>query len=297
MIQNTNFFLMSQLSGGYATLQSRLIEHGHRMSALRISARPVLAIGGDQLTGKSTLSKRLAQNLHPSTLVSTGTVFRALAKERNVSLPTLCAQALDEPGIDVAVDWGICQIIGADPPEPDPNSSSHTLVLEGRNPGTMASFMRHVMGKPNVVRLYLQCSPLEQAIRYVEREIGPAAGTLARQHAAASTHQLMSVTSSTTGPELTPHAQADLLLAWFRGLPWPAHDDTIRLTATLARFAENLHRDALDLKRFRELYNLDYRDREHYDIVIDTTPNQPEDTYQQALDALKPWERMLRGRS
>ncbi len=292
--------------GGYVTLQRRFLEHGHRMTALRVTALPVLAIGGDQLTGKSTLSKRLAAHFPPSTLVSTGTVFRALAKERNVSLPALCAQAMDEPSIDVAVDWGICRIIGAGQAIVDshPNTHCHPatapplVVLEGRNPGTMASFMRHVMGKPNVVRLYLQCSPLEQAIRYVEREIGPAAGTLARHHAATSSHQMMSRTSTATSPHLTPHAQADLLLAWFRGLPWPTHDDSsIRLTAALARFAENLHRDALDLKRFRELYNLDYRDCEHYDIVIDTTPNQPEETYQQALVALQPWEAVLGGRS
>ncbi len=59
----------------------------------------VVTVGGDQLTGKSTLSKILASKLH-ATYLSAGTVFRMTAKEKGVSVGELSRLAQSDKDID-----------------------------------------------------------------------------------------------------------------------------------------------------------------------------------------------------
>jgi cytidylate kinase len=42
-----------------------------------------------------------------------------------------------------------------------------------------------------------------------------------------------------------------------------------------------------DMKRYRRLYGLDFRDKSHYDLVIDTTRLTPEEVVEKILGAVK----------
>jgi cytidylate kinase len=133
-------------------------QYGLSLEQITLLHGPVIAVGGDQLTGKSTLAKRLASH-YGGKHSSTGIVFRSLAQQRGLTLVQLLEQAKIEPAIDVHCDFGICSLIGS-------HGGPYPLVIEGRNPACMASLMQ-ALSKRNVVKVYLKCSLAEQAIRFV----------------------------------------------------------------------------------------------------------------------------------
>ena len=67
-----------------------------------IASRPVITIGGDQLTGKSTLGRQLAEDMGAD-YWSTGKFLRKMADERGVSVAEMSRQAAHDPIIDVTV--------------------------------------------------------------------------------------------------------------------------------------------------------------------------------------------------
>jgi cytidylate kinase len=138
----------------------------HAIEKLRnsVTSNLVITLGGDQLTGKSTLSKRL-QQLLDGKLVSAGTFFRARAAELGISVPALSRQALSDPSIDISIDYSLCSAICK-------GDDRKILILEGRQPSVMATFMNIKCKKEQIIRIFLYCSPLEQALRYMEREVG-----------------------------------------------------------------------------------------------------------------------------
>ncbi len=49
------------------------------------------------------------------------------------------------------------------------------LLLLGRNPAVMAAYCRRILGKKDVLSMYLSCSPRVQARRFLTREVDKAA--------------------------------------------------------------------------------------------------------------------------
>ena len=129
-----------------------------------ITDKPMILIAGDQLTGKSTQAKNLA-DFFDGSFHSVGALFREAAKNRGITVAEQAKLLLVERGIDVEIDYKTCQVItGSD-------IDTSLGVVEGRQPAYMGSFMTS-LGKKNVIRLYLQCSIREQALRFLRREVG-----------------------------------------------------------------------------------------------------------------------------
>ena len=112
-----------------------------------ITDKPMILIAGDQLTGKSTQAKRLADYLGGS-FHSVGALFRDAAKKRGISVAEQAKLLLVERGIDVEIDYKTCQVISGF------GMKSNLGVVEGRQPAYMGSYMAS-LGKVNIIRLYL----------------------------------------------------------------------------------------------------------------------------------------------
>lgn len=56
--------------------------------------------------------------------------------------------------------------------------SLSTIFGLGRNPGVMAAYCRDILGKKNIVSIYLSCSPRLQALRFLKRELPPNVSSL-----------------------------------------------------------------------------------------------------------------------
>ncbi|MHA2171726.1 MAG: (d)CMP kinase [Candidatus Kariarchaeaceae archaeon] len=65
--------------------------------------RSIIAIGGPHGSGKSSVARRLAEELEMN-YVSAGKIFRELATERNYSLKEFSTLAINEPDIDYQID-------------------------------------------------------------------------------------------------------------------------------------------------------------------------------------------------
>src|SRR3989475_8055627 len=78
----------------------------------REGIRMILVIGGPPGSGKTTVAERWAAT-HHYILVSAGTKFRAMAKERGMSLEALGRAAEKDPSIDRALDRAILEEIRA----------------------------------------------------------------------------------------------------------------------------------------------------------------------------------------
>eukprot|EP00455_Lapot_gusevi_P002973 TRINITY_DN1122_c0_g3_i1.p1 TRINITY_DN1122_c0_g3~~TRINITY_DN1122_c0_g3_i1.p1 ORF type:complete len:180 (+),score=31.18 TRINITY_DN1122_c0_g3_i1:436-975(+) len=154
------------------------------------------------------------------------------------------------------------------------------LVLEGRQPATMATYVSE-LGKNNVLRIYLQCSFLEQAIRFVEREVDEHAGATIRRHLQPN----MVSFGSASNP-----SNVEELIQWNREIRTQMSKlDIANISQMCDQFEKNQMRDYYDLQRFCGLYGkeMDFHNREFYDIVIDTTPNTSQQTFQQAHAAIQ----------
>merc|ERR1712183_1132704 len=84
------------------------------LSSLRanVTDKPVVVIAGDQLTGKSTVAKRIVANHAECLFWSSGASFRAEAEQRGLTVAELSKQLHGDPTIDLAVDHSVCQVIG-----------------------------------------------------------------------------------------------------------------------------------------------------------------------------------------
>ena len=132
-----------------------------------ITEKPMILIAGDQLTGKSTQAKNLAEH-YRGTFYSVGNLFREVADKRGITVAEQAKLLLTERGIDVEIDYKTCEMISGK------NIDTNLGVIEGRQPAYMGSFMQD-LGKSNIVRIYFQCSIREQALRFLRREIGEVA--------------------------------------------------------------------------------------------------------------------------
>jgi cytidylate kinase len=245
----------------FAQLERTFCEHLgpvalDRLTALvqrPVPARTIIALGGDQLTGKSTLAKALSHHFGAHT-VSSGAVFRTLAKQRGVSLVELLKQAATEVKIDIQCDYGLCELVGG-APLTDIKTDGSVLVLEGRNPACMASYMRTKYGS-NIrsVHIHLRCTPLEQSLRFVERECHPATlGQFARHNAqtlmargAMPSWALGDIDASSVDEAGTR------LRALLESLLAGQHEESWR--KAVQPFVENVQRDVLDRQVYQSFF-------------------------------------------
>lgn len=65
--------------------------------------RSIIAIGGPHGSGKSSVARRLSEDLNMN-FVSAGLVFRGMAKERKLSLKEFSEVVVNEPDIDKEID-------------------------------------------------------------------------------------------------------------------------------------------------------------------------------------------------
>ena len=75
-----------------------------------INQKPMILIAGDQLTGKSTQAKNLAEAFN-GTFHSVGNLFREIAAKRGITVAEQAKLLLTERGIDVEIDYKTCEMI------------------------------------------------------------------------------------------------------------------------------------------------------------------------------------------
>ena len=221
-----------------------------------ITHKPMVLIAGDQLTGKSTQAKNLA-NYFNGTFHSVGNLFREVAAKRGISVAEQAKLLLTERGIDVEIDYKTCEMISGK------NISTNLGVIEGRQPAYMGSFMQN-LGKSNIIRIYFQCSIRDQALRFLRREIGE--GAYIR------------------GIENVPDIIYDNLESLKDEIFNLGLDDS---NAVIQRFTDNQDRDNDDRARYSSLYGFDYGNLEGYDIVIDTTNKEADFVFKEVIGELE----------
>ncbi|MHA1754076.1 MAG: (d)CMP kinase [Candidatus Odinarchaeia archaeon] len=111
----------------------------------------LITISGSAGTGKTTQAKILAEKYNLK-YVSAGSIFRQIAKERNLSLEEFSKQVLEDESIDLLIDKRIKEI-----------AREGNVVLEGRLTAWMTK-------ETDALRIYLK-APLEVEIkRIAERD-------------------------------------------------------------------------------------------------------------------------------
>lgn len=110
-----------------------------------------ITVSGLPGSGTTTISKFLAE-YYELELISSGEIFRRLAKERGMTLAEFGALAEKDPSIDLALDTNQRSIIRC----------QDNLVLESRLAGHMAS------GVPNVIKIWIK-APLPVRVKRIQR--------------------------------------------------------------------------------------------------------------------------------
>ena len=216
----------------------------------------MILIAGDQLTGKSTQAKNLAE-YYKGTFYSVGNLFREVAAKRGITVAEQAKLLLTERGIDVEIDYKTCEMISG-------NSIDTNLgVIEGRQPAYMGSFMQE-LGKRNLVRIYFQCSIREQALRFLRREIGE----LAYQKGLANVPDIDYRTLKSLQDEIYNLELQDS-------------------NEVIQKFVDNQSRDEDDRERYSSLYGFDYGNLSGYDIVINTTNKEADFVFKEVVSELE----------
>ena len=112
-----------------------------------------ITLSGLPGSGTTTLSRLLAE-CYDLELVSSGEIFRRMAKERGMSLAEFGALAERDPSIDLDIDKNQKSII----------HSRENIILESRLAGHMAQ------GRPNVLKVWIKAPLLTRVKRIQRRE-------------------------------------------------------------------------------------------------------------------------------
>ena len=221
-----------------------------------ISDKPMILIAGDQLTGKSTQAKRLA-DYFSGDFHSVGMLFRQSASDRGITVAQQARLLLTERGIDVEIDYKTCEMIAGD------EIISNLGVIEGRQPAYMGNFMAS-LGKKDLIRIYFRCSIREQALRFLRREVGEEAYQIGK----------------TSIPD-KDYATLEELDIEIKSL------NLVGKQKVMQSFVENQNRDQDDRHRYSELYGFDYGDLQGYDFVIDTSDKEVDEVFFEVVEKLK----------
>ncbi len=116
-------------------------------------AMPIITIAGPPGSGKTTVSRILAQHLELPH-VYTGDIFRKMAKERGMSLEAFGDYALEHPEIDIELDRRQVEL-----------TRSGDLILEGR----LAAWMLRRRGI-DALKVWIDAETRERARRVARRE-------------------------------------------------------------------------------------------------------------------------------
>ena len=247
---------MNYLSGIESAFKNYIGDESINLLRQSITDKPMILIAGAQLTGKSTQAKKLAEHFDGE-FYSVGSLFRLAAKERGITVAEQARLLLVERGIDVEIDYKTCQMISGS------ITNSSMGVIEGRQPAYMGSFMAS-LGKKNIIRLYFQCSILEQALRFLRREIGEEFYQIGRESIPKRNYKNL-------------ESLRDVIQKL----------DIKDKNNTIDKFIENQNRDKDDRHRYLELYGFDYGNLDGYDIIIDTNDKEPEVVLDLVIKKLK----------
>jgi cytidylate kinase len=110
-----------------------------------------ITISGLPGSGTSTVSRLLAE-YYELELISSGEVFRRIAKEKGLSITEFGAMAEKDPSIDIAIDKHQRAII----------RSQDNLILESRLAGHMAK------GVPTVLKIWIK-APLPVRVKRIQK--------------------------------------------------------------------------------------------------------------------------------
>jgi len=247
---------VNYISGIESAFKTYIGDESINLLKKSIIDKPMILIAGAQLTGKSTQAKNLAEYFDGE-FYSVGSLFRQAAKERGITVAEQARLLLVERGIDVEIDYKTCQMISGS------STNSSLGVVEGRQPAYMGSFMAS-LGKKNIVRLYFQCSILEQALRFLRREIGEEFYQIGRKSIPKKEYKnLESLRNEIQNLDIKDK-----------------HN-------TIDKFIENQNRDKDDRHRYSELYGFDYGNLDGYDIIIDTNDKEPDVVFDIVIKELK----------
>lgn len=119
-------------------------------------------------------------------------------------------------------------------------------------------------GKEGVISLYLQCSPYERALRYLEREVSPEAGFHAEVHLPKQ-----------------PYSSLEAVAAEM------VHLDLPEIRGITETFLGNANRDEDDATRYKEIYGFDYRDEALYDDVINVDERDRDVNFAKVVSSLQ----------
>ncbi len=222
----------------------------------KITDKPMILIAGDQLTGKSTQAKNLAE-YYRGTFYSVGNLFREVAAKKGITVAEQAKLLLTERGIDVEIDYKTCEINSGN------SIDTNIGVIEGRQPAYMGIFMQE-LGKRNLVRIYFQCSIREQALRFLRREIGE----LAYQKGLANVPDIDYRTLKSLQDEIYNLELQDS-------------------NEVIQKFVDNQSRDEDDRERYSSLYGFDYGNLSGYDIVINTTNKEADFVFKEVVSELE----------
>lgn len=112
-----------------------------------------ITVSGLPGSGTTTLSRLLAE-YYDLELISSGEIFRRMAKERGMSLSEFGALAERDPSIDLDIDKNQKSII----------HSRENIILESRLAGHMAQ------GRPDVLKVWIKAPLLTRVKRIQRRE-------------------------------------------------------------------------------------------------------------------------------
>ena len=222
----------------------------------KITDKSMILIAGDQLTGKSTQAKNLAE-YYRGTFYSVGNLFREVAAKKGITVAEQAKLLLTERGIDVEIDYKTCEMISGN------SIDTNIGVIEGRQPAYMGSFMQE-LGKRNLVRIYFQCSIREQALRFLRREIGE----LAYQKGLANVPDIDYRTLKSLQDEIYNLELQDS-------------------NEVIQKFVDNQSRDEDDRERYSSLYGFDYGNLSGYDIVINTSNKEADFVFKEVVSELE----------
>jgi cytidylate kinase len=210
---------------------------------------PCLLIGGLQLSGKTTVAKRLAELLG-GLAGSTGQVVRAQATAREITVEEMSAALEASPEEDVRMDYEGAKLV----------ARGEVVVFECRMAGHLGQLLRG-LGRPALFSVFLSCGPRERALRHVARHLG-----------ADVRERIEPYLPEVGGPDFQWWLEA------VGELVAPAEQAV--LVSTIGPAVE---RDLRERARLQQVYGLDLADTGAYDAVIITDGKTVEEVVEEVL--------------